>query len=183
MERVILVDDADREIGTAEKLSAHRKGQLHRAVSVFVLDRDGRVLLQRRAEGKYHSAGLWSNTCCGHPLPGEDALDAARRRLHEEMGIDCPLQPAGAFTYRAKLANGLVEHEYDHVFVGAFDGEPLPDGAEVSEWRWAAVDEIVTALRREKARYTAWFKPALETVLQRRPTPARRRETRRRRRS
>lgn len=174
-EQVILVDEADREIGTAEKLAVHRDGRLHRAFSVFVLDQGGRLLLQRRAPGKYHSADLWSNTCCGHPRPGEGALDAARRRLREEMGFECPLEPAGAFIYRAKLANGLVEHEYDRVFAGAFDGEPAPDPAEVSEWRWAAVDEILRALRRGRARYTVWLKPALDTLLGR--------ETRRRRRS
>lgn len=182
-ERVILVDEADREIRTQEKLAAHKEGALHRAFSVFVLDKDGRLLLQRRAADKYHSAGLWSNTCCGHPRPGEEALDAARRRLREEMGFDCPLERAGAFVYRTKLANGLVEHEYDHVFAGAFDGDPAPDPAEVSEWRWVAVDEIVKELRRRRAGYTVWFKPALDTVLQQRKAPGPRRETRRRRRS
>jgi len=115
---LVRVDEHDQEIGVVEKMSAHREGVLHRAFSVFVFDRSGRLLLQRRALDKYHSGGLWSNTCCSHPGPGERPIDAAHRRLEEEMGFDCPLTGGYAFTYRVDVGNGLVEHEFDHVFVG-----------------------------------------------------------------
>jgi isopentenyl-diphosphate delta-isomerase len=141
-ERVILVDENDVERGTAEKLRAHAEGALHRAFSVIVFNRRGELLLQCRAGGKYHSAGLWTNTCCGHPRPGEDTLVAARRRLGEEMGIDCDLQPLFGLRYRADFANGLAENEYDHVFVGRYDGEPRPDPGEVQAWRWAPLDSL-----------------------------------------
>ncbi|HEX7957304.1 MAG TPA: isopentenyl-diphosphate Delta-isomerase, partial [Pyrinomonadaceae bacterium] len=117
-EQLILVDADDRELGAGEKLEVHRAGALHRAFSVFVFDGRGRLLMQRRAAGKYHSGGLWSNTACGHPRPGEATRAAARRRLREEMGLDCELSAAFEFVYRAELGDSLVEHEYDHVFVG-----------------------------------------------------------------
>lgn len=156
-ERVILVDEADVERGTAEKLAAHAAGALHRAFSVIVFNRAGEMLLQCRAAGKYHSAGLWSNACCGHPRPGEDVRQAARRRLAEEMGIDCELEPLFHLRYHAELDGGLAENEYDHVFAGCFD-EPLrPDPAEVQAWRWARMDHIRRDLAEEPERYTAWF--------------------------
>src|SRR5687768_17165134 len=117
-EQVILVDEWNREVGADEKLRAHESGALHRAFSVFVFDAAGRLLLQRRARSKYHSGGLWSNTACGHPRPGEGTDEAARRRLREEMGFECGLREAFVFTYRAELEGGLVEHEFDQVFVG-----------------------------------------------------------------
>src|SRR5687768_6652445 len=136
-ERVILVDGLDREIGSEEKLRAHRTGVLHRAFSVFVFDAHDRVLLQRRADGKYHSGGLWSNTCCGHPRPGESIESAALRRLRAEMGIlECKVRRVSSFLYRTAVGNGLVEHEVDHVVIGEWNGEPAPDPTEVSEWRW-----------------------------------------------
>lgn len=156
-ERVALVDEHDREIGSEEKLTVHRRGTLHRAVSVFVFDRDGRLLLQRRAATKYHSAGRWSNTCCGHPRPGESPHAAARRRLREEMGFDCPLEPAFTFVYRAEVGNGLEEHEYDHVFAGRFDGVPEPDAAEVADWRWETMDRVRADQRQHPDMYTVWF--------------------------
>ncbi|OGU03022.1 MAG: isopentenyl-diphosphate delta-isomerase [Gemmatimonadetes bacterium RBG_16_66_8] len=161
-ERVILVDPDDREIDTAEKIAAHREGRLHRAFSVFLEDAAGRVLLQRRAEGKYHSGGLWSNTCCGHPRPGEETRDAAQRRLSEEMGVAPALAPVFTFTYRAELASGLTEHEVDHVFLGRLDGEPRPDPQEVAEWRWVGIPELLADLEANPGRYTAWLRPALE---------------------
>lgn len=159
-ERVILVDEHDVAVGEMEKLEAHRRGTFHRAFSVFVLDREGRVLLQRRAESKYHSGGLWSNTCCGHPRPGEDTGAAATRRLREEMGIECSLHSAGSFVYRAQLGE-LVEHEYDHVFAGRLDGDPRPDPAEVAEWRWMSPDELARDLETHPERYTVWVAKAL----------------------
>ena len=162
-ERVILVDERDRPAGEAEKLEVHRQGRLHRAFSVFVLDGSGRVLLQRRATGKYHSGRLWSNTCCGHPRPGEDTLAAAGRRLAEEMGFQCPLKPAGAFVYRAPLGD-LVEHEYDHVFRGRFDGDPRPDPAEVEAWQWMPLEALEAELAARPEDYTVWLPEALKRL-------------------
>ncbi|MDQ3697835.1 MAG: isopentenyl-diphosphate Delta-isomerase [Gemmatimonadota bacterium] len=156
-ERVILVDENDVETGTAEKLHAHRQRLLHRAVSVFVLDTRGTVLLQRRAAGKYHSGGLWSNTCCSHPRPGEPVEAAATRRLREEMGLECPLRHAFTFTYAATLDGGLHEHEYDHVFVGTTDADPRPDPIEVSEWRRVSLTDLRRDLAAHPERYVAWF--------------------------
>ena len=171
VERVVLVDERDVEIGTEEKLAAHREGRLHRAFSVFVFDRNGRLLLQRRAAGKYHSAGLWSNTCCGHPRPGEATPEAARRRLQEEMGFDCPLEPVFAFVYRAELDHGLLEHELDQVFTGRFDGPPRPDPAEVSEWRPVHVAELSRDLAQNPDRYSVWLPQALDGLRERGAAP------------
>jgi len=163
---VVLVDEDDRVLGTAEKLRAHTEGWLHRALSVFIFDRTGRLLLQRRTEEKYHSGGLWSNTCCSHPHPEEPPLAAARRRLREEMGFSCALTPALHFTYRASVGENLTEHEYDHVFVGLVDEvtvRPNPD--EVADWTWAAVPALRASLDAEPSRYTVWFRRLLEPVL------------------
>jgi isopentenyl-diphosphate delta-isomerase len=157
-ERVILVDELDREIGFAEKLAAHRAGTLHRAFSVFVFDASGRLLLQRRAAGKYHSGGLWSNTACGHPRPGEGTLSAARRRLREEMGVECGLRDAFGFVYRAEVGGALVEHEFDHVFVGEYADDPAPDEAEVEGWKWIALDDLRGELARAPEAYSAWLR-------------------------
>lgn len=165
MEHVILVDSQDREIGESEKLRAHEAAALHRAVSVFVFDSAGRLLLQRRAAGKYHSAGLWTNTCCGHPRPGETAADAAARRLREEMGVVCELRPAFTFTYRAELEGGLTEHEVDHVFLGTFDGEPAPDPEEAQDWRWAEPVEIAREVAARPEEFTVWFRLVLDRAL------------------
>jgi isopentenyl-diphosphate delta-isomerase len=161
-EQMILVDAQDREVGVGEKLQVHLAGALHRAFSVFIFDPAGRLLMQKRAAGKYHSAGLWSNTACGHPRPGEVTAEAARRRLREEMGFDCELRAAFEFLYRAELGGALVEHEYDHVFVGTHEGDPAPDPAEVEEWRWVDMDELRRGLRVEPHRYSYWLKAAVE---------------------
>lgn len=159
-DRVVLVDPADREIGTADKLAVHRDGRLHRAVSVFLFDGDGRWLLQQRAGGKYHSGGLWSNTACTHPRPGERPVEAARRRLEEEMGVRCQLRPAFSRVYRAELTGPepLVEHELDHVFVGRFDGLPAPAASEVAAWEWMDADVLRADLAERPERYTPWFR-------------------------
>lgn len=157
-ESVVLVDENDVEVGTLEKLRAHLEGRLHRALSVFVLNERGELLLQRRAAGKYHSGGLWTNTCCSHPRPGEPVDQAARRRLREEMGIDCALAPAFAFTYRAQVGPGLVEHEFDHLFAGRWDGDPAPDPDEVDGWRWVPLADIQREVRETPERFTAWFR-------------------------
>jgi isopentenyl-diphosphate delta-isomerase len=156
-EYVIVVDDLDREVGREEKLIAHLTCRLHRAVSVFVFDIDGRMLLQRRSGNKYHSGGLWSNTCCGHPRPGETSVDAAQRRLREEMGFSCPLTRACTVRYRLDVGGGLAEHEYDHVFVGEFDGRPQPDPGEVRDWCWIDRASLREELERRPAEFTPWF--------------------------
>jgi isopentenyl-diphosphate delta-isomerase len=162
-ERVVLVDERDRPLGDADKLDAHRQGRLHRAFSVFVVDGVGRLLLQRRAASKYHSGRLWSNTCCGHPRPGENTRAAAERRLAEEMGLGCPLEAVGAFVYRAPLGD-LVEHEYDHVFRGRFEGDPRPDPAEVEAWRWMPLEDLHADLAAYPGTYTVWLSEALEQL-------------------
>jgi isopentenyl-diphosphate delta-isomerase len=163
-ERVVLVDADDREIGTEEKLRAHQSGVLHRAFSVFVMDDEERVLLQKRAAGKYHSGGLWTNTCCGHPRPAEDIRRAAERRLQEEMGIAVDLEPGGTFLYRANLDNGLVEHELDHLFLGRFNGSPTPDPNEAAEWMWEARSRLEADCQAQPERYTAWLPLALRAL-------------------
>lgn len=156
-EMVVLVDSGDATLGVAPKFEAHRLGQLHRAVSVVLFDDAGRLLLQRRAEAKYHSAGLWSNTCCGHPRPGESVGDAACRRLGDELGIwGCGLTRVADFLYFAELDGGLVEHEFDHVLVGRWNGSATPNPAEVAETRWVERDVLFDELEQEPDRYTAW---------------------------
>src|SRR5688572_2444920 len=141
-EFVTLVDADDNVLGSEAKLRAHRDGTLHRAFSIFVFDRDRRLLLQRRAPHKYHSASLWSNTCCGHPRPGEAPAMAAARRLQEEMGFSCDLHPAFRKIYRAMLPGSMVEHELDQVFVGRFDGVPSPNPLEVDDVTRLSLDEL-----------------------------------------
>ncbi len=170
-DRVILVDPADRRVGTAGKTLAHRAGLLHRAFSILVHNHAGDLLIQRRAPGKYHSGGLWANTCCSHPRPGERTEDAAHRRLKEEMGIDCALDQAGALLYRADVGNGLTEHEYDHVFVGRWEGSPEPDPAEVVEWRWVRPRDLRRWMRARPHRFVPWFPLALREVDRARAVP------------
>ena len=164
---LIAVDTDDRETGVVGKMTAHRKGILHRAFSIFVFDEDDRLLLQKRADGKYHSGGLWSNTCCSHPGAGESLLDAAHRRLREEMGFDCPLRAVFGFVYRAALDGGLVEHEFDHVVMGRFRGAPAPDAREVGAWKWERVPVIQELLAEDHKAFTAWFRLALDGLLAR----------------
>lgn len=158
MEMLVLVDSSDRELGTAEKLDAHVRGVLHRAFSIIVWDSRGRMLLQQRDAGKYHSGGLWTNTCCGHPRPGEATHAAALRRLQEEMGFTCELTPLGTISYRAEFANGLIEHELVHVFRGLFDGTVVPNSAEAQAYAWATLDEIRAAIARAPEDYSVWFR-------------------------
>ncbi|HSH45800.1 MAG TPA: isopentenyl-diphosphate Delta-isomerase, partial [Longimicrobiales bacterium] len=177
-ERVVLVDERDVPRGASEKLRAHRDGELHRAFSVLVFDGRGRLLLQKRAAGKYHSGGLWSNTCCGHPRPGEPTVDAARRRLREEMDIDTTLRPLLTFRYRADVGGGLTENEYDHVLVGRYDAEPRPDPAEAEAWRWSALSGLRGEVGRDPDRFTRWLRilldrlPPDDAVLSELPDPA-----------
>jgi isopentenyl-diphosphate delta-isomerase len=170
-EMVVLVDEEDSEVGTMEKLQAHVEGRLHRALSVFLFNGRGQMLLQRRALSKYHSGGLWTNTCCSHPRPGEDPLDASQRRLGEEMGVESELGKIFDFVYRAHLDKGLVEHEFDHVFVGAFHGEPVLNPAEAMDWRWADAEEIERDVEQHPENYTAWFKMIFKRVFAQRSLP------------
>lgn len=156
-EYVVLVDEKDKELGTMEKLQAHREGKLHRAVSVIIFNSRKEMLLQKRAASKYHSAELWSNACCSHPRPGEKPLDAAKRRLFEEMGIQCELKEMFDFTYKIQLPGGFSEHELDHVFAGICDEVPKPDPAEVSDWKFVSVKEIQNQLQKDPQQFTGWF--------------------------
>lgn len=159
---VILVDADDRSVGTCDKLDAHKRGLLHRAFSVLVFDAARRLLLQKRAAGKYHSPGLWTNTCCGHPRPGEDLPAAAARRLEEEMGFCCPLTFVFQTRYTAAVPPDLIENEIVHVFVGRYDGDPRPDRSEIDDWRWRSLEDIVRSVAREPAVYTVWFRKYIE---------------------
>ena len=156
-EFLIAVDAEDRPLHAVEKMNAHREGVLHRAFSVFIFDTQGQVLMQQRALGKYHSPGLWSNSCCGHPRPHEETGAAAVRRLYEELGLRCVLQPVAAFLYREAVSEELIEHEYDHVFVGIARGLPQPDPREVREWRWLALPDLHHELVRAPAHFTIWL--------------------------
>jgi len=158
--KLILVNERDEPIGEMEKMEAHRLGVLHRAFSVFIFDEQGRMLLQQRALTKYHSPGLWTNTCCSHPHTGEDTLQSARKRLKEEMGFETKLTPLFTFTYRAEFQNGLVEHEFDHVFVGRYSGEIIPNADEVMSYRYETLDQIASELQQQPEKFTAWFRIA-----------------------
>lgn len=157
-ELMVLVDDDDRVVGTAGKLDTHRQGALHRAFSVIVWDGAGRLLLQKRSTGKYHSGGLWTNACCGHPRPGEDIAKAALRRLEEEMGFACPLEAVGTISYRAELDQGMVENEMVHVFRGLYEGPLTPEPAEVEGYQWAGLDAVRADVAAMPERFSVWFR-------------------------
>jgi isopentenyl-diphosphate Delta-isomerase len=157
-EQVVLVNEYNVEMGTMPKLAAHQAGVLHRAFSVFVINSEGEMLLQKRASGKYHSAGLWSNTCCSHPRPGEAVKDAAMRRLDEEMGMKCEVTEAFSFIYKAHLENDLTEHEFDHVFIGFSDSVPKPNSEEVSAWAYLSPEVLMEEIALHPESYTEWLK-------------------------
>lgn len=161
MDKVILVDKNNRKIGEMEKLEAHQKGLLHRAFSIFVFNDHGGLLMQQRNPKKYHSGGLWTNTVCSHPAPGENYFRAVHRRLVEEMGFDCPLKKLGCFIYKAKFDNGLTEHEYDCVFAGRFVGKIKPDPDEISNSCWLSLEDIRKDINNNPEKYTFWFKKIL----------------------
>jgi isopentenyl-diphosphate delta-isomerase len=162
MEHVILVDENDRAIGTMEKMEAHRKGVLHRAFSVLLFNSKGELLIQKRSGNKYHSAGLWTNTCCSHPRPDETLPEAAMRRLQEEMGIQVDVEPLYSFIYRVNLDGGLIEHELDHVLIGHFDGEPELNHDEASAWRYASMAQLKQEALENPSEFTHWFKLILQ---------------------
>lgn len=163
-EEVILVDELDNAIGTMEKIEAHEKGLLHRAFSVFIFNSDGQLLLQQRALTKYHSAGLWTNTCCSHPRPNEDTLTAANRRLEEEMGIITQLVYKTHFIYKTVFDNNLTEHEFDHVYFGTSNQIPKINPAEVESYVWRNPETIVADIAKYPSNYTSWFKIAMEKL-------------------
>lgn len=164
MANVILVDSQDAPVGIMEKLEAHKKGALHRAYSIFLFNDNKELLLQKRAPHKYHSSNLWTNTCCSHPAPGEHLSASAQNRLIEEMGITTSLQPLFSFTYKTEFSDGLIEHELDHILIGKFNASPLPNPAEVSDWRYANMDEISKEINDNPDSYTFWFKEIYKRV-------------------
>ncbi len=157
MEQVILVNERDEEAGLMEKMEAHEKALLHRAISVFIFNTKGEMLLQQRAAKKYHSAGLWANACCSHPRPGEDVLAASQRRLKEELGFETPLKKIFEFTYKASFDNGLTEHEFDHVFTGTFNDAILPNPDEVQDYTYKSMNDIEASLKINPHKYSVWF--------------------------
>ncbi len=161
---VILVDENDAPIGLMEKIEAHKKALLHRAISVFIINSKGDWILQKRAYDKYHSKGLWTNTCCTHPLPGESELDSANRRLIEEMGIECKIKKLFSFIYKEKLDNELTEYEYDHVFIGISDNEPVINISEVVDWKSISFEELHLDIQLNPDNYTFWFKEIYQNV-------------------
>ena len=161
-DNVILVDENDNQFGLMPKLEAHQKGVLHRAFSVFIFNNKYELLLQKRASSKYHSGGLWTNTCCSHPREDEDILDAANRRLIEEMGIETTLRKVYEFTYKAELDNDLIEHEFDHVFYGVYNEDPSINTDEADDFKWIDMDSLNQDIKKNEDIYTVWFKIAFE---------------------
>ncbi len=164
-EFVILVDEKNNELGLMEKHEAHQKALLHRAFSVFVFNDKGELLMQQRALSKYHSAGLWTNTCCSHPRANEKTKDAANRRLMEEMGFDCELTEKFSFLYKAPFDNGLTEHELDFIYIGVYNGTPKINVHEVNAYKWVTLDNVVKDANINPELYTEWFKIILKEYI------------------
>lgn len=157
-DQIILVDEKDNQIGSGEKLAVHQKGQLHRAFSILVFNSRDQLLIQQRADSKYHCPGLWANTCCSHPVVGETIYKAAHRRLEEEMGFDCPLEEKGSFIYRVVFDNDLIEHEFDHVLVGYYDGDIKINPQEVKDSLWLELASLKKDMSLFPDKYAPWFK-------------------------
>ena len=157
-DQVILVNEKDEQIGLMEKIEAHEKALLHRAFSVFVFNKDGELMLQQRALTKYHTPGLWTNTCCSHQREGESNIEAGKRRLMEEMGFTTELKDTISFIYKAPFQNGLTEHEFDHILVGHYDEDPNPNPDEVNAWKWVSLEEVKEDMKVNPDVYTEWFK-------------------------
>lgn len=164
MDEIILVDEKDNQIGVGEKMNVHKRGLLHRAFSIFVFNSRSELMLQKRAVSKYHCGGLWTNTCCSHPRAGESLDEAVHRRLKEEMGLDCELREVFSFIYKAELDAGLVEYEFDHVFIGRYDGEPAVNPEEADGWKWIGLNEVKADIINNPDHYTPWFKIALPKI-------------------
>ncbi len=166
MEQVILVDHNDKQVGLEEKLKAHQNGgKLHRAFSIFIFNKKGETMLQQRAAAKYHGGGLWSNTVCSHPRAGETPLQAAHRRLKEEMGFDCEMREVFAFEYEAKMDKGLTEHEYDHVIFGTYEMNPEPNPDEVQAWKWISLEALKNDLEKKPGAYTPWVRISINDII------------------
>jgi len=163
-QKLILVDENDNMVGTMDKMRVHQLGLLHRAFSVFLFNRKDEMLLQQRALDKYHSGGLWTNACCSHPRPDEDTETAVHRRLQEELGMDCSVKPVFSFMYRVKLPNGLMEFEFDHVFVGFYDGPFSPEATEIAALAYFPLTHIEAQLHTQPQLFTAWFKLAFPRI-------------------
>jgi len=163
-EKVILVNKNNRKIGEEEKIKAHKSGKLHRAFSIFVFNSKGELLIQQRAKAKYHSGGLWSNTVCSHSRPGETYQQAVHRRLKEEMGFDCKLRKLFCFIYNTGFKDGLIENEYDCVFIGKFDGEPKPNPKEIMHYKWISVKDLKKDIKKNPKKYTIWLKIAFKKI-------------------
>ncbi|AZE52994.1 Isopentenyl-diphosphate Delta-isomerase [Pseudomonas synxantha] len=161
-ETLILVNENDCQTGSAEKLYIHQQGLLHRAFSIFIFDQQGRLLLQQRALGKYHSQGLWTNTCCGHPRCGEDTAAAAKRRLYEEMGLECELQSVFQLLYHEQVSNQLIEHEYDHVFAGICQQDPIANPEEAHAWQWLSLTQVSRCISQAPQTFSIWFRRIFE---------------------
>ncbi|TBW28378.1 isopentenyl-diphosphate Delta-isomerase [Gramella sp. KN1008] len=157
-EKVILVNEKDEQIGLMEKIEAHEKALLHRAFSVFVFNENNELMIQQRAFSKYHSPGLWTNTCCSHQREGESNIQAGKRRLQEEMGFTTELKDTISFIYKAPFDNGLTEHEFDHILVGKFDGVPVLNPDEVAAWKWVSLEDLKKDMKKNPHIYTEWFK-------------------------
>ena len=164
MEQVILVDEQDHAIGLMDKMQAHLTPHLHRAFSIFLFNAKGELLMQRRAFSKYHSPGLWTNTCCSHPREGETVAEAAARRLMEEMGMRCELQEVYTFIYKAPVGQGLTEHELDHVLIGRSDATPSINTEEVAGWKYMSLDALGEDIASRPSTYTEWFKITFEEL-------------------
>lgn len=164
VEKVILVNKKDKKIGEEEKLKTHIEGKLHRAISVFIFNKKGELLIQKRAKNKYHSPGLWANTCCTHPRPGEKTILAAKRRLREEMGIKTILKKVFKIHYKAKVGS-LIENEIDHIFIGFFEGQPILNKTEVEDYKWILTKELFNDMKKDPKKYATWFKIILPKVL------------------
>lgn len=165
-DKIILVNEHDDMVGTMDKMEAHKQGLLHRAFSVFIFNSKGEMLMQQRALTKYHSAGLWTNACCSHPMPGEKTIDAAQRRLMEELGFEAPIEKIFDFTYKAEFDNGLTEHEFDHVFAGEYEGEIDANPDEVKDFSYKEISEIKNMLQEHPQKFTAWFHIAFPKIEQ-----------------
>jgi isopentenyl-diphosphate Delta-isomerase len=165
-DKVVTVNEQDEQLGTLDKLEAHQKGTLHRAFSIFILNKNNELLLQQRAATKYHSQNLWSNTCCSHPMPGEDTLEAAHRRLMEEMGFDCDLEFIFTLRYCSEVGNGLTENEMDHVYVGRYNGPVNANPEEVQNYRFISIEKLLQLSAAEPQKFTAWLHLALPKFAQ-----------------
>jgi isopentenyl-diphosphate delta-isomerase len=163
-EKVILVNKKDGEIGREEKIKAHLQGKLHRAFSIFIFNKKRELLIQKRAKSKYQAGGLWANTCCSHPRPKENLEEAVKRRLKEEMGFSCPLKEVFSLIYKVK-AEDLIEHEFDHIFIGHFNGDSKPNKKEVEDWKWISLKELKKDIKENSKKYTPWFKIILPKIL------------------